>query len=397
MLRTRVIQCLPELEQLAPRWRRLMERATHAQPVLTPLWLIGWWREFGESDGRAMRVLAVEDGSELVGIIPLAQRRTFVGRAIPVRRLGLLGTGEDEADEICSEYVGALVDRQRDDDVAHAAAHALREGALGPWDELWMTSMSSEDPFVPRFLKALHASRIAAEVRQHGECPYVPLPVTWDEYLHALGSTRRYVVTRSLRELDKWAGKGGWKLRRARTAEELAEGKAILRELHAGRWAAAGRGGVFSSERFTRFHDAVMPQMLEGQDGASLELAWLLARGEPIAATYNIVYADRVYFYQSGRRVDLPKGLRPGIAMHALSIRASIEAGRHEYDFLGGASRYKRDLALAARPLLTLRAVATSFRAHAVDAARRVAEFAMARVRGARGVPTAPGEERASE
>src|SRR5205807_6668937 len=99
----------------------------------------------------------------------------------------------------------------------------------------------------------------------------------------------------------------------------------ILRDLHGQRWKAAGRSGVFSSSRFTRFHDAVMARMLEGEDGTSLELAWLLARGQPIAATYNIVYGGRVFFYQSGRLVHLPKGLRPGIAMHALSIRGSIE------------------------------------------------------------------------
>jgi CelD/BcsL family acetyltransferase involved in cellulose biosynthesis len=397
MLRTRIIQSLPELERLAPRWRQLMDRATQAQPVLTPLWLVAWWREFGERDGRMMRALAVEDGGELVGLVPMALRRNLLGRAIPVRCLELFGTGEDEADEICSEYVGALVERGREDDVARATARVLRDGALGAWDELLMTSMSSEDPFVPRLVTALHASGIAADLRQSGECPYVPLPAKWDEYLHALGSTRRYVVTRSLRELDKWAGKGGWELCRARTADELAEGRRILRDLHEERWNAAGRSGVFSSARFTRFHDAVMPRMLEGQDGTSLELAWLVARGSPIAATYNIVYADKVYFYQSGRCVDLPKGLRPGIAMHALAIRSSIEAGRHEYDFLGGASRYKRDLALAARPLVTIRAVATSLRAYAVDTARRVAEMAMARVRVARGAAPSLGEERASE
>jgi CelD/BcsL family acetyltransferase involved in cellulose biosynthesis len=397
MLRTRVIQSLSELEHLAPKWRPLMDRATHAQPVLTPLWLVAWWREFGERDGRMMRAMAIEDGGELVGLVPMALRRNLLGRTIPVRCLELFGTGEDEADEICSEYVGALVEGGREDDIAHATARALCDGALGSWDELRMTSMSSEDPFGPLLVTALHARGVAAELRQTGECPYVPLPATWDEYLHALGSTRRYVVTRSLRELDKWAGKGGWELCRARTAEELGQGRRILRELHEERWSAAGRSGVFSSARFTRFHDSVMPGMLEGQDGTSLELAWLMARGNPIAATYNIVYGDKVYFYQSGRRVDLPKGLRPGIAMHALAIRGSIEAGRHEYDFLGGASRYKRDLALAARPLVSLRAVATGLRAYAVDTARRVAEMAIARVRVARGAAPLQGEERASE
>jgi CelD/BcsL family acetyltransferase involved in cellulose biosynthesis len=397
MLRIRVVRSLGDIELIAPRWRRLMEQAAHAEPVLTPLWLIAWWREFGEIDGRVMQALVVEDSGELVGLVPLALRRARLGHAIPVRRLELFGTGEDEAHEICSEYVGALVARRREGEVADATARALCDGSVGPWDELSMTAMSGWDPFVPRLVTALHASGIAAQIRPTGECPYIPLPATWDEYLRALGSTRRYVVTRSLRELDKWAGASGWRVCRAQTAEQLAEGRRILGDLHAERWRAAGRNGVFSSARFARFHDVVLPRMLEGEDGVSLELAWLLARGEPIAVAYNVVYAGRVYFYQSGRRVDLPKGLRPGIALHALSIRASIEAGRHEYDFLGGASRYKRDLALAARPLVTLRAVAPSFRAQAVDAARRVAELAAARVRRAVRTAPSPQDERGSE
>ena len=96
---------------------------------------------------------------------------------------------------------------------------------------------------------------------------------------------------------------------------------------------------------------------------------------------YSIVYGGRVYFYQSGRSLDVPKSLKSGIALHALAIRASIEAGRLEYDFLAGDSQYKRDLSLAARPIVCLRAVAGSARARGVEAARRFADRAIARVR----------------
>jgi CelD/BcsL family acetyltransferase involved in cellulose biosynthesis len=156
---------------------------------------------------------------------------------------------------------------------------------------------------------------------------------------------------------------------------------AVLRDLHGERWTAVGKEGVFASERFARFHDAVLPRLLAGEDGASVELSWLVARGQPIAAAYNLVYAGRVQFYQSGRRVDLPKGLRPGIALHALLLREAIERGRVEYDFLAGSSRYKRDLALASRPLVTMRAVAPGLRARAVEGMRRLADRAIERVR----------------
>ena len=112
-----------------------------------------------------------------------------------------------------------------------------------------------------------------------------------------------------------------------------------------------------------------MPQLLDGVDG-QLDLLWLTVKGEPIAAAYNIVFRGKVYFYQSGRKLDLPKQVKPGISIHAFAIERSITLGHREYDFLNGASQYKLKLATATRPLVTLRAIAPSLRARAVEGAR---------------------------
>jgi CelD/BcsL family acetyltransferase involved in cellulose biosynthesis len=291
-----------------------------------------------------------------------------------------MGTGEDEADEIASDYVGGLAVAGREREVAHALVRPVVDGEAGHWDELRMTAMDGEDPLLPHISAALEAGGAAVTSTASGEALYVPLPRSWDDYTKALGSSRRYVVTRSLRELDSWSG-GAWELKRASTPGELEEGARVLRELHAERWAAEGRSGVFASAKFRRFHDTVMPRLLAGEDGASLELVWLVARGRPLAAAYSVVYGGKVYFYQSGRSLDVPKSLRSGIALHALAIRASIDAGLREYDFLAGASQYKRDLALASRPIWCLRAVAGTARARGVEAMRRLTERAIARVR----------------
>src|SRR5262249_47539321 len=102
----------------------------------------------------------------------------------------------------------------------------------------------------------------------------------------------------------------------------------------------------------------------------ALELSWLVARGKPVAAAYNIVWNGKEHFYQSGRALDLPKEIRPGIVLHALAIRRAIDAGRREYDFLGGRSQYKRQPAPARRPAVRVRAV----RARIRDFVRRASE-----------------------
>lgn len=389
MIRTRIVRDVQALESLVPAWRALLEHAPNAEPVMTPTWILAWWREFGAADGRELRVIAVYDGADLVGLLPLSRRWVRHRGAIPMRRIESLATGEAEVDEIGSDYVGCLAARDPGNAVAKAIARVLLSGELGEWDELRMPALNGEDAAWRGLAEALRASGVAVRTRQTGVAPYISLAGSWDDYLRALGSSSRYIVTRSLRELDAWAGSDGWELRRATNESELADGMLALRALHAERWGAEGHAGVFASQRFARFHEDVMPRFLRGADGVSLDLAWLVVRGEPIAAAYNLVYRGKLYFYQSGRKMVLPKAVRPGIAMHALGIRRSIESGLREYDFLAGASRYKRDLALASRPLTELRAVAPNLRARAVDLLRTMTEGAIERLRAARTPPAA--------
>ncbi len=379
----RVIDDVGQLESMRDEWRDLLGRAAFAEPAMTPTWLLAWWRQFGDADRRRLRVVVVEDGSRLIGLAPLSLRTILHRRALPVRSVELLATGEDPRDEICSEGVGVVVEAGRETDVADALVGALVAEKLGAWDELRMSAMSAEDPMVEALRVALSRANVTTTTAPCGEAPYIPLPSSYDEYLKQLDSSHRYVVVRALRELEKWTGKGGYTLRRATTREELDEGRRILLSLHGERWGREGKEGVFVSERFTRFHDELMPALLDERDG-SIDLLWLEANGEPIAATYNFVYRGKVHFYQSGRKIDVPKQVRPGIALHALAIQAAIAAGHREYDFMSGALQYKKQLALATRTLVSLRGVAPTFRARVVVAIRTVVERVADRVRRSR-------------
>jgi CelD/BcsL family acetyltransferase involved in cellulose biosynthesis len=194
---------------------------------------------------------------------------------------------------------------------------------------------------------------------------YVPLPKTWDEYLYRLGK-KRYYVKRALRDFETGCDA---RLHEATTAEELREGMRILHTLHAERW----HGGLFRFPRFASFHDAVMPGLLEE---GRLQLLWLTVGGQPVAALYNIVANNKVYFYQSGRSMAVSAKQRPGIVLLAYAIQKAIAAGRREFDFLGGVMQYKSQLALATRPLMQLRAAPPSFRERARQLAERAYSWA---------------------
>jgi CelD/BcsL family acetyltransferase involved in cellulose biosynthesis len=206
---------------------------------------------------------------------------------------------------------------------------------------------------------------LGAELIPGGEAPYLALPATWADYLRGQPQTDRYRINRALRDLEAWSG-GDWQLERPRTPDELARARDALIDLHRRRWEGQG-GGAFRSPHFLAFHDRLMPELFA--QGA-LELLLLRVRSEPVAALYNFVWDDKVSFYQCGRRLDVPKGARPGVALMALAIRSAIEAGRREFDFLEGTSRFKMQFTKTTRPLVRVRA----YRPSLLERARRLAE-----------------------
>jgi CelD/BcsL family acetyltransferase involved in cellulose biosynthesis len=347
----RILATSSQLEALSPEWDSLMARSdTGDEPMRSPAWVGAWWRCFGE--GRRLRLVTFRQGPRLVGVVPLCLRTAWAAPGVPMRRLDLVPSGEPEAEEIASEYIGPVIESGLEQMVVDRLAELLAADAVGRWDELVMPAMSLHGPVVPILSGAFER---LGSVNQEltGGAPYIPLPADWEEYLARLSPSHRSLVRRSLRAFDRWTG-GHAELRVARTARELEVGAAALRELHAARWQQAGHPGLFAAPRFREFHDRVMPELLAR---GALELMWLRAHGRPVAALYNLVWRDKVYFYQSGRRPGLPRDVRAGVVIHALAIRRAIEQGRREYDFLAGASRYKQELALATRPIGRLRVV----------------------------------------
>lgn len=350
------VEVVTSWERLArhrDEWLALLARSNANQPMLSPLWLETWWQVFGQDEGRRLCAVLVYDHGRLVGIAPLLARRVWYRGAIPLRRIELLATGEPQADEICSEYLSFVAEAGCEAQVARAVVDALVDGTLGGWDELLLDVMPALSPMTTQIVHHLRRARLLAEATPRPPCPYIPLEASWDAYLARLPSSRRYFVKRTVRDLERWAG-DELVLRRAESPAELAEGQRVLIDLHARRWREDDRDGVFSSPRFLRFHSTVMPAL---HASGNLDLLWLCKKDEPIAAVYNLVWDGQVYFYQSGRRPDLPAKVRPGIAIHAYAIQHAIQCGYTRYDFLSGASRYKQQLSLDEAPLVRVRAL----------------------------------------
>ena len=361
-----------EAERLRPAWAELLERSGRNELTLSPDWMLTWWRVYGPTQGRQLRLALFREDGRLVGLAPLLRRTHWHRGVLPFRRLEFLASGEREGHGICSNHLNVIAERGAEEAVARSLIAAVATETLGTWDEI-VLPMMDDGPMPALLTAAFRDAGLTAEAVETTRAPYIPLPATWDEYLKGLSCTHRRQVTRSLRAFDDWAG-GAGRLERATDLAGLEEGKRILTELHHARWEGDGRTGVFRSPLFLEFHDALMRHLLER---GALELTWLTVRGEPAATLYGMAWGDKVMAYQTGRRLDVPTNVRPGGVILAYAIRAAIEAGRREFDLLADESPYKMQLAPAVRPLVQVRVV----RPGARESLRRLMERGVEAVR----------------
>lgn len=380
-----IITSWDEFIERRPAWLELMARSSANEPMLSPLWLETWWHLFGE--GRTLRAVLVYEDGRLIGLAPLLVRRVRYRGAIPLRRIELLASGEPESDEIYSEYLNVITEKGQETRVARMLVEGLRDGSLGPWDELVLDMMDATSPMTRALLHELRRTRLLDRATSHKPCPYIPLPATWEAYLGQLSSSRRYFLKRTMKALEQWGGKE-LVVKRATTTAELEQGMDILVELHGERWRNQGSQGVFSSALFTRFHRTVMPKLLAA---GNLDLIWLSKGDKPLAIVYSIVWDNKIYFYQSGRTTDVPSKVRLGIAIHVYAIQHAIRCGRTKYDFLAGTSRYKQQLALAQTPLIQISAThPLSLAGRARQISERGEQLARRVLRRFRPAPPAP-------
>ena len=250
------------LEAVADDWGELLSRSASNRPTQSPLWLLAWWRVFGAHQGRKIASALIYDGSRLIGMAPLLRRVWWYRRAVPYRRLELLGTGEDERDEIGSEYVGVIAERGSEEGVAGALAETIVRGHLGPFDQVALSALDGDLPMNTALARAFESRGMSVAREALSAAPYVRLPATWEAYLRAPVALRSLHLSDARCAPSRNGPARETEFVRVSSASDLEEGKQILIRLHEQRWRAVGKSGVFSSRLFRSFHDAVLPHLI---------------------------------------------------------------------------------------------------------------------------------------
>lgn len=345
----RVVSQDRELVELAGRWEDLLSASLRPEAMLTPSWLMTWWRHFGT--GRTLTVGVYEADGRLVGLAPMCGRDHRYRPGVRFRRLEALGSEDGNGDGVCSDYLHLIVRPGFESAVCDAFVTGMTSGDFGRWDEWVLSAVDGTHPLNTPLRDAWSRAGFPVTETTISSSPYVTLPANWDAYLAGLNKKRRQSLASAQRHFDAWAA-GRARFHRAVDEASLHEGRDVLIDLHGQRWRAQGNVGVFNAPRFAAFHDEFMRQQLSS---GGLELQWLTVNSRPVAVHYSIRAFGKVNYYQTGRVMEVPTDVRLGIVLVMRAMQDAIGRGDREFDFLAGEAQYKRLFTQTSRPIVQFR------------------------------------------
>lgn len=155
-------------------------------------------------------------------------------------------------------------------------------------------------------------------------------------FLESLSSNTRYQVRRSIRLYESEYGK--LELTQAQDKHEAIALFHEAGEFHKLRWEDSG----YSNPEFVKFHENLINRNFD-QD--QIKLLKISAGDRKIGILYYQVYEKTVYFYLQGLKQEQNPKLKPGLVSHAMACQYFLELGINFYDYMGGYSQYKEQLA----------------------------------------------------
>ncbi len=337
-------------------WRRL-EAAIEPRFFRSWTW-IGTWLELTTATVVTARVFR---GDHLIAIGLFGVTTETRHGVLRSRVAHLHQSGKVEEDQPWIEYNGLLADSSDQHAALTAVVATLFED--GYCDEVHLSmledrencgsAMASLAAFSPRvMLSETGRWRDLAASREAGV-----------RVVERLSANSRQQLRRGLRRYSELHGEA-W----IDTANDADEAVTMLHEAgmwHSQRWSDSG----FTNPMFVRFHEGLIKRAF---DHGSVGLYRVRFGEHSVGVFYFLFDAERAYFYLQGVRKEPDTKLKPGLVGHLLLMEHFLDYGMAEYDFMGGDSQYKRQLADRETAFLSLRLHRGDLRFRFEDRLRRI-------------------------
>jgi CelD/BcsL family acetyltransferase involved in cellulose biosynthesis len=321
-LRFETVDTEEAFARLGDQWNDLVYTSARPSPFMLHCWLLEWWRHYGE--GCRLAVETAYRGGRLVGALPLVtytrgglRVATFIGARQSCLGDVLLAEGEGQ------DLVEALVAR------ASAAEH--------DYADLFGLAADSR-------LAALQGSG-SLRLFERIAAPVLDISGGWPAtYRAKTDSRKRSHHKRRRRQL---ADLGKVEVRHARTIDELAPALEEGFRIHELRWRGRPDGSGLVTETGMRFNRAALQGLAELD---ATRIVSLLVDGKRVAFSWYFVlgtcgYLHRLAFDPAFARCS------PGLINALDTLESVADQGVTRVEFLGGAERYKRELADRMEPL----------------------------------------------
>jgi CelD/BcsL family acetyltransferase involved in cellulose biosynthesis len=307
-------------------WNGLIQ-AADAHPVFMGwAWTSSWVEALAA--GRALSILGVFDGEQLVALLPALAARPAA--ALGGSRYSLGGveeTGADYSDLICARGFEQRV-----------------AGALAGWFLAEAPCVQYEfRDILPTALGRSVGQSLAADAivddRPGSRCPRASLSEGWDGLLRdRFERKRRYNIQRQLRLTEE---RDHCRLAFFDSPERIPMAFDRLVTLHNARKAAQGVDSAFSQGDRLGFH-AKAAVRLAGSGAAFV--ATLESRGDVLAAAYCLRDSQSIYYFQSGLSAA-GESIGAGSTLLFMLIRWAANRDYRWFDFLKGEEEYKKSWA----------------------------------------------------
>jgi len=283
-------------------------------------WMYLWWKHFYTSDMELVFIL-IKNHSEIVGLFPLVKIPSK-GRKI----LHFLGTGEDEAEEITTEYIDVIAKPGFEKRVCCLVINYLTTEYTN-WDEINLSRYNQDSNIVKHLLIESDNKGIKRVEFLSGYRHFVTLNDDYHSYIEQqTRSFRKKLVSNKTKLLSK--GKVEFML--VEQEKEVASILNHLKEFHLKRSKFIGRKSAFESQSFIAFHLEYMQIMANKQQ---LHLGVLYLDEKIISVEYNFKLGETSYAYQGSFDNDYKK-LSLGFLSINLMIEESILSGFQVFDFM---------------------------------------------------------------
>jgi CelD/BcsL family acetyltransferase involved in cellulose biosynthesis len=290
-------------------------------PFLLHGWLDRWWRSYG--DGGELSITVARRAGRLTAALPLYHESHLgmsVGRFLGGRH---------------SALADVLVAPGEAPSAATAIAASVRDSGIDYVDLFGLPAQSRLAGALGRDLDLI----------ERVEAPVLDLHDDWESVYQAKTSSKaRNLHRRRRRQLNEL---GRLEVEVAREPDALARALDEAFRIHELRWAGRPDGSEFATPVGRAFHQAALTALAE-LDVPRIVL--LRLDGRAIAFHYYFALEGTMYVHRLGFDPAFAR-YSPGLVNTLDTIEAAADEGLTRVEFLGGAERYKQELADRFEPL----------------------------------------------